>query len=37
MQALAAAGCTYLQIDETAIIKPGDARVREVARNIWGE
>ncbi|MBT4751251.1 MAG: 5-methyltetrahydropteroyltriglutamate--homocysteine S-methyltransferase [Rhodospirillaceae bacterium] len=28
MQALAAAGCTYLQIDETAIIKLGDERVR---------
>ncbi|NQV54671.1 MAG: 5-methyltetrahydropteroyltriglutamate--homocysteine S-methyltransferase [Rhodospirillales bacterium] len=30
MQALADAGCTYLQIDETALIKLGDARVREL-------
>ncbi|MFP6732915.1 MAG: 5-methyltetrahydropteroyltriglutamate--homocysteine S-methyltransferase [Rhodospirillales bacterium] len=30
MKALADAGCTYLQIDETAIIKLGDARVREL-------
>ena len=28
MRALAGAGCTYLQIDETAIIKLGDERVR---------
>jgi len=28
MQALFEAGCTYLQIDETAIIKLGDTRVR---------
>lgn len=28
MQALREAGCTYLQIDETAIIKLGDERVR---------
>jgi 5-methyltetrahydropteroyltriglutamate--homocysteine methyltransferase len=28
MRALAAAGCTYLQIDETSLIKLGDPRVR---------
>jgi 5-methyltetrahydropteroyltriglutamate--homocysteine methyltransferase len=30
MRALAAAGCTYLQIDETALVKLGDPRAREL-------
>jgi 5-methyltetrahydropteroyltriglutamate--homocysteine methyltransferase len=30
MRALAAAGCTYLQIDETSLVKLGDARARHL-------
>ena len=30
MRSLAAAGCTYLQIDETALVKLGDPRAREL-------
>lgn len=30
MRALADAGCTYLQIDETSLVKLGDPRVREL-------
>ncbi|MBT3810990.1 MAG: 5-methyltetrahydropteroyltriglutamate--homocysteine S-methyltransferase, partial [Rhodospirillaceae bacterium] len=30
MQALAEAGCTYLQIDETSLVKLGDPRVRQL-------
>ncbi|MGH7089118.1 MAG: hypothetical protein ACREFQ_09480, partial [Stellaceae bacterium] len=30
MHSLAAAGCTYLQIDETSLVKLGDARVRQL-------
>ena len=30
LQALADAGCTYVQIDETSLVKLGDARVREL-------
>lgn len=30
MQALADAGCTYLQIDETSLVKLGDPRVRQL-------
>src|SRR5262245_15943027 len=30
MQSLAEAGCTYLQIDETSLIKLGDPRVRDL-------
>lgn len=32
MQSLAEAGCTYLQLDETALVKLGDARARELLR-----
>ncbi|HXQ53985.1 MAG TPA: 5-methyltetrahydropteroyltriglutamate--homocysteine S-methyltransferase [Stellaceae bacterium] len=32
MRALGDAGCTYLQIDETALVKLGDARARELLR-----
>jgi 5-methyltetrahydropteroyltriglutamate--homocysteine methyltransferase len=32
MHALADSGCTYLQIDETALVKLGDARARELLR-----
>jgi 5-methyltetrahydropteroyltriglutamate--homocysteine methyltransferase len=30
MKSLAAAGCTYLQIDETSLVKLGDPRVRQL-------
>ncbi len=30
MRSIAAAGCTYLQIDETSLVKLGDPRVREL-------
>jgi 5-methyltetrahydropteroyltriglutamate--homocysteine methyltransferase len=32
MRSLAEAGCTYLQIDETSLIKLGDPRVRELLK-----
>jgi 5-methyltetrahydropteroyltriglutamate--homocysteine methyltransferase len=32
MRSLADAGCTYLQIDETSLIKLGDPRVRELLK-----
>jgi 5-methyltetrahydropteroyltriglutamate--homocysteine methyltransferase len=32
MRSLAAAGCSYLQIDETALVKLGDARARDLLR-----